>query len=121
MDSNINISNPERLCIGGFSFLLGTFFSYQIYKKIEEQRRLHSDKEDNPLDEVKECLRKGYIILIKTILEYNKKNPHGNFKDFMKDMWPSDYEIIIKNDNNDISCKRSYSEWEGIFNKIKYD
>ena len=57
--------------------------------------------------------------MINTILEYNKKKPKGNFKDFMKDMWHSDYEILIKNEKNDSSCKRSYSEWENIFNKVK--
>lgn len=120
MNSNIYISNPERFCISGFSFLLGTYLSYQIYKRIDKKETIKIKEESiSPLDQVKECRKKGYIILINTILEYNKKKPEGDFKDFMKEMWPSDYDIIIKNENNDISCKRSYSEWENIFNKIK--
>tara|TARA_Y100000991_G_scaffold136974_1_gene103291 strand:+ start:1576 stop:1944 length:369 start_codon:yes stop_codon:yes gene_type:complete len=122
MDSNINISNPERFCIGGFSFLLGSYLSYQIYKKIDKKENIKIDEEKiSPLEQVKECRKKGYIILMNTILEYNKKKPKGDFKDFMKDMWPSDYEIIINNENNNTTCKRDYSEWERIFNKIKYD
>lgn len=122
---NYEIKNlySDKIYIGGFSFLIGSFISYQIYKRIENRiNKPIIEKKKNigdPLDQVKECRRQGYIILINTMLEYNKKNKDGNFKDFMKEMWESDYEIIIKNENNDTSCKRDYSEWEHIFNLIK--
>lgn len=143
---NVKIKNnitPENLCLGGFSILFGTFLSYKMYNKIEkigqdnseelksnsdsekskfnsdsEESKSNIDSEEDIIQQLKKYKRMGYVILISTIVEYKKKNPLGNFKNFMKNMWSEDYEIILKNDNNDFSCKRDYSHWENIFNKV---
>ena len=120
----INSFKSEYIYIGGVSFLFGTFISYKIYEKIEsilekEKNDKKSENIQDIMEQVKESKRKGYFILISTMVDYHKKNPSGNFLDFMEKMWPEDYEIIIKSKNKDSSCKRDYSHWEEIFLKVK--
>ena len=127
MDVKLKHINPENLCLGGISLLFGTYLSYHIYKKIEKKNKdgyksseSKNDSEEDIQNQLKECKKRGYVILISTIVEYKKKNPSGNFKDFMKEMWPEDYEIILKSENKDSSCKRDYSRWEKIFNNLSF-
>ena len=97
-------------------------FIWRIERKSHDEYKLSGSKNDSEKEiqnQIKECKKKGYVILISTIIEYKKKNPSGNFKEFMKEMWPEDYEIILKSENKDPTCKRDYSHWETIFNKVK--
>lgn len=58
--------------------------------------------------------KKAYDILLKTMSDYWTQHPDGNFEEFMKIMWPSDYKILK---NADI--KRDYTEWNYLLFMMK--
>ena len=124
MDLKNNFFKSEYICIGGLSVLFGTFISYKIYEQIEHMLEKQKNEKNNEntqdmIQQVKDSKKKAYFILISTMIEYHQKNISGNFLDFMKQMWPKDYELIIKSKNKDSSCKRDYSQWRQIFLKVK--
>ena len=69
--------------------------------------------------------RKGYKILINSMVNYHKKYHNNDFENFLRVYWPQDYEIVQKNKSGDTSCRRSYSDWEHLFklttHKLKKD
>ena len=83
------------------AFFIVTFSSIYWRTKVkslskEEEMVLYSKK-------------KAYDILLGTMTDYWKENPNGDFNDFMKKMWTSDYP----------DCKRDYSEWKYLLYMIK--
>jgi type III secretory pathway component EscR len=121
-DDKYSLITPSNIFLGGFSLLIGTFLAHKIYKKLDNfnwDRVVIPNSDSEELDKVNKCKEQGYLILINTILDYNKKKPEGNFRDFMKEMWTEDYNILLKSESGDESIKRNYSGWEKLFNEIK--
>lgn len=121
-DNKYSLITPSNIFLVGFSLLIGTFVGHTIYKKLDNfnwEKVVIPNSDSEELDKVNKCKEQAYLILINTILDYNKKKPEGNFRDFMKEMWIEDYNILLKSELGDESIKRDYSSWEKLFNKIK--
>ncbi len=59
----------------------------------------------------------GYQILLDTMSEYIDEYPNDlKFENFLKVMWPSDYDILMKSKNKIEGFSRDYKNWEDIFN-----
>lgn len=121
----------SRITVFITSLFIFTFsslcFNWKFYKKksehLSEDNNLSEDNkylsEDNKyLSEDEELIilskKKAYDILLDTMVCYWNDYPDGNFEDFMKEMWPSDFKIITNTDS-----KRDYSTWKDLLFMIK--
>jgi hypothetical protein len=103
-----------------------TFFFLNLRKKQKDILVSNRKMDDHDCWKLAaESKRKGYKILINSMVEYQKEYQNDDFENFLRIYWPQDYEIVQKNKIGDYSCKRSYSDWKHLFklttNKLKKD
>lgn len=103
-----------------------TFFFLNLRKKQKDILVSNRKMDDQDCWKLAaEAKRKGYKILINSMVEYQKEYQNDDFENFLRIYWPQDYEIVQKNKKGDHSCKRSYSDWKHLFklttNKLKKD
>ena len=105
---------------------MSSFFFLNLRKKQKNILESNTGMDDDECWRLaSHAKRRGYKILINSMVEYQKKYQNGDFENFLRIYWPQDYEIVQKNKSGDVSCKRTYSDWEHLFklttNKLKKD
>lgn len=102
------------------AYYMCSFFFLNLRKKqksLYEENKMMDDDECEKL--AAQSKKQGYRILLGTMMEYHKKYQDVSFENFLKIYWNKDYDIYLKNEKGDTSCKRDYSNWEYWF-KLTY-
>lgn len=103
-----------------FLILSGSFFViFTSINRNDPKTILNEDK--NEIELLKETKKIGYDILLSTMSDYIDEYNDNNFDNFLKIMWPNDYEILKKSREGIEGYSRNYNEWKNLFDMMIAD